>query len=221
MKQNLEFSKTLTYHQGYADYNIIAILLFYCNIQTLTSPSVSPGDTEKQIYKTKNASGPCSVFCGSECHKNKALALPCPCPLKVPQCVESSQAGAQDFGKDNSVNACWLYACHSSRCGVIRVCLVFLLGGCKQSGRCGPFLPCLLVRFCNVFAEYFYCYFGKSALSDETKSQRVQNGNYIYPIFTAVHTSVLGAFHVMFDCSPSSHDTALRLNVGVKWDMHV
>lgn len=26
-----------------------------------------------------------------------------------------------------------------------------LLGGCKQSGRHGPSLPCLLVMFCNVF----------------------------------------------------------------------
>lgn len=129
-------------------------------------------------------------------HRSEALTLPRSCPLKVSQCVEPSWAGAQVLARGTHtepVNACQL--CHSSSSEVIRAVWFCLLGGCKQNGRHGPSLPCLLVIFCSVFLLYFYFYCGNLHFLVRQNHREFRNGNYIYPLFTAVHTGVLGDFH--------------------------
>lgn len=157
-----------------------------------------------------------SAFC--HFHKSEALTLPCSCPLKVSQCVEPSRVEARGKWKENSVNACRLCACHSS-CEVIRVCLVLPPRGLQAEWETWPLsslfadyiLQCFLLYF------YFYCrnmhFLVRQNLSSEMEIAFILSSLQFIPVFW-------GIFILVFDCSLCSHDAALCLNVGVKWDMN-
>lgn len=153
MKKNLELSETLTYHQGYRDYNIAVILLLYYKYPNTYIPFNQPVVTLRgRFTKQRMQWAPAQRFVAQSAREAKPLHCHAPAHWKSPSVWRAVGVESRILARGKTT--LWMpsgfvlvtaAAVRSS--GSVWFCV---LDSCKQSGRHGPSLPCSLV-FCNVY----------------------------------------------------------------------